>query len=122
MCSSKLGSAVKQEEAYLDDQEEDEKPEGLAQPMLDYKQYYPTVLPMRPPGQEACEDEHSKPPDIAHLPVCHTPLSHDCSLPPPHCIILCMRHMLLSGKSSRLQWVVWQRGVFGVSAPARHGG
>ncbi|CAL8468547.1 g8087 [Coccomyxa elongata] len=68
--SSKLGSAVKQEDVYFDN-EEDEKPE-VAQPMLDYRQYYPTVLPMRPPGHEACEDEdgleHSKPPDIAHLP------------------------------------------------------
>ncbi|BDA43488.1 probable DNA-directed RNA polymerase III subunit RPC4 at C-terminar half [Coccomyxa sp. Obi] len=70
--SSKLGSAVKQEEVYFNDEEEDEKPEGLAQPMLDYRQYYPTVLPMRPPGHDTCEDEdgleHNKPPDIAHLP------------------------------------------------------
>ncbi len=88
MCSSKLGSAVKQEDVYFND-EEDEKPE-VAQPMLDYQQYYPTVLPMRPPGHEACEDEdgqeHSKPPDVAHLPVRHFPLSIDLSLSSTHCI------------------------------------
>lgn len=90
MCSGKLGTAVKQEEAYyIDEEEEDEKPEGLAQPMLDYRQYYPTVLPMRPPGHDACEDadrlEPSKPPDIALLPVRHFHLSMFRSLARLHC-------------------------------------
>ncbi|KAK9914804.1 hypothetical protein WJX75_000773 [Coccomyxa subellipsoidea] len=69
---SRLGTGVKQEIIYDEDKDADEEPEGLAQPMLDYRQYYPTVLPMRPPGHDVGEAdgdllEDSKPPDLAHL-------------------------------------------------------
>lgn len=65
---------MKQEIIYDEDKDADEEPEGVAQPMLDYRQYYPTVLPMRPPGHDVGEAdgdllEDSKPPDLAHLLV-----------------------------------------------------
>jgi hypothetical protein len=79
-CNGRLGTGVKQEIIYDEDKDADEEPEGLAQPMLDYRQYYPTVLPMRPPGHDVGEAdgdllEDSKPPDLAHLLVCQDAFS-----------------------------------------------
>ncbi len=65
----------KEEEQFEEDEDEDadEKVGGVAQPMLDYRQYYPTVLPMRPPGHEVLgygdSLDDSKPPDLETLPV-----------------------------------------------------
>ena len=62
----RVPGAVKQEKDSImhdataadeDEDDEDEdmelKPGRAARPVLDYGQYYPTVLPMRPPGHEA---------------------------------------------------------------------
>jgi hypothetical protein len=38
----------------------DRKPGEAARPMLDYRQYYPTVLPMRPPGHELRDTDDRK--------------------------------------------------------------
>lgn len=77
---------MKQEIIYDEDKDAAEEPEGLAQPMLDYRQYYPTVLPMRPPGHDVGEAdgdllEDSKPPDLAHLLVRQDAL-HSMACPP----------------------------------------
>lgn len=45
---------------FGDEDPEDEDDKAEAKPMLDYRQYYPTVLPLRPPGHEAREDEQTQ--------------------------------------------------------------